>query len=261
MAEQRITTAEKKRRGGRKPTPIKFAITGEPRMSDVYRVQLMLLQWEHREIESAVARFKGKEAEYAEEARRELAKVHYRRRLPIHRVDIKTEAGVWRAVVEKYQPADRPLGYYHVRYGVMRLEPQFEGGRTRRIGLWVQRRHLTERGHVHEVAKALAAWLEDDDPEGEYLCDVNGLAEYTPVWPDLPDDLLGVAGARVRLRRDPELIEWAAEWLREREREAHPFTARMTDEQFEAHWRRVHHMRLDQHALEVVTHYAAATPD
>jgi hypothetical protein len=45
-------------------------------MANVLRAQLMLLGWERHEIESAAADFKSKEAEYAEEDRRELEKVN-----------------------------------------------------------------------------------------------------------------------------------------------------------------------------------------
>jgi hypothetical protein len=58
--------------------------------------------------------------------------------------------------------------------------------------------------------------------------------------------------ARTALNRDPELREWAEQWLKEKERAAQP---EMTDEEFEKHWPYVRPERMHEGALEAVAAY------
>ena len=58
--------------------------------------------------------------------------------------------------------------------------------------------------------------------------------------------------ARTALNRDPDLRDWAENWLKQRERAAQPA---MTDEEFEKHWRYVRPERMHEGAVEAVTAY------
>lgn len=58
--------------------------------------------------------------------------------------------------------------------------------------------------------------------------------------------------ARTALNRDPDLREWAENWLKERERAQQPA---MSDEEFEKHWRYVRPERMHEGAVEAVTAY------
>ena len=63
---------------------------------------------------------------------------------------------------------------------------------------------------------------------------------------------LNTHAARTALNRDPELRQWAEEWLKSRERAAQPA---MTDEEFEKHWRYVRPERVHEGAVEAVAAY------
>ena len=58
--------------------------------------------------------------------------------------------------------------------------------------------------------------------------------------------------ARMALNRDPELRQWAEQWLKSKERTA---AATMTDEDFEKHWLYVRPERMHEGALEAVSAY------
>ncbi len=58
--------------------------------------------------------------------------------------------------------------------------------------------------------------------------------------------------ARMALNRNPELREWAEQWLKSKERAV---TGTMTDEEFEKHWLYVRPERMHEGALEAVSAY------
>ena len=58
--------------------------------------------------------------------------------------------------------------------------------------------------------------------------------------------------ARTALNRDPELRQWAEEWLKSKERAREPA---MSDEEFEKHWRYVRPERMHEGAIEAVSAY------
>lgn len=58
--------------------------------------------------------------------------------------------------------------------------------------------------------------------------------------------------ARTALNRDPELRQWAEQWLKDRERASRP---EMTDEEFEKHWMYVRPETMHEGAVEAVTAY------
>ena len=59
--------------------------------------------------------------------------------------------------------------------------------------------------------------------------------------------------ARTALNRDPEIRQWAEEWLKSKERALVPA---MSDEEFEKHWRYVRPERMHEGAIEAVSAYA-----
>ena len=63
---------------------------------------------------------------------------------------------------------------------------------------------------------------------------------------------LNMHAARMALNRDPELRQWAEQWLKNKERSV---AATMTDEEFEKHWFHVRPERIHQGALEAVSAY------
>jgi hypothetical protein len=63
---------------------------------------------------------------------------------------------------------------------------------------------------------------------------------------------LNMHTARTALNRDPELREWAEQWLKSKERSV---SAAMTDEEFEKHWLYVRPERMHEGALEAVSAY------
>ena len=63
---------------------------------------------------------------------------------------------------------------------------------------------------------------------------------------------LNMHTARMALNRDPELRQWAEQWLKSKERSV---AANMTDEEFDKHWLYVRPERMHEGALEVVTAY------
>ena len=63
---------------------------------------------------------------------------------------------------------------------------------------------------------------------------------------------LNMHAARMALNHDPELRDWAEQWLKSKERN---ITATMTDEEFEKHWLYVRPERMHEGALEAVSAY------
>jgi hypothetical protein len=64
---------------------------------------------------------------------------------------------------------------------------------------------------------------------------------------------LNMHAARTALNRDPEIRQWAEEWLKSKERALVPA---MSDEEFEKHWRYVRPERMHEGAIEAVSAYA-----
>jgi hypothetical protein len=58
--------------------------------------------------------------------------------------------------------------------------------------------------------------------------------------------------ARTALNRDPELRQWAEQWLKGKER---ALQTAMSDEEFEKHWLYVRPERMHDGAIEAVTAY------
>ena len=58
--------------------------------------------------------------------------------------------------------------------------------------------------------------------------------------------------ARTALNHDPDLREWAEQWLKNKERAVQPA---MTDDEFEKHWRSVRPERMHEGAIEAVAAY------
>jgi hypothetical protein len=63
---------------------------------------------------------------------------------------------------------------------------------------------------------------------------------------------LNMHAARMALNRNPELRQWAEQWLKTKER---TLTTSMTDEEFEKHWPYVRPERMHEGALEAVLAY------
>jgi hypothetical protein len=58
--------------------------------------------------------------------------------------------------------------------------------------------------------------------------------------------------ARSALNNDPDLRNWAEEWLKDKERAVHP---EMAEDEFERHWRYVKPERVHEGAIEAVNAY------
>jgi hypothetical protein len=63
---------------------------------------------------------------------------------------------------------------------------------------------------------------------------------------------MNMHAARTALNRDPELRQWAEQWLKDKERAARP---EMTDEEFEKHWMYVRPETMHEGAVEAVIAY------
>ena len=63
---------------------------------------------------------------------------------------------------------------------------------------------------------------------------------------------LNMHAARMALNRDPELRQWAEQWLKGKERTR---TASMGEAEFEKHWLYVRPERIHEGALEAVAAY------
>ena len=63
---------------------------------------------------------------------------------------------------------------------------------------------------------------------------------------------LNMHAARMALNRNPELRQWAEQWLKSKERTLNPT---MTDDEFEKHWPYVRPERMHEGALEAVMAY------
>ena len=64
--------------------------------------------------------------------------------------------------------------------------------------------------------------------------------------------------ARTALNRDPELREWAEQWLKSKERAAQQA---ISDDEFEKHWRYVRPERMHEGAIEAVAAYRQRSDD
>ncbi|MCA1564498.1 MAG: hypothetical protein LC803_02350 [Acidobacteria bacterium] len=64
---------------------------------------------------------------------------------------------------------------------------------------------------------------------------------------------LNMHAARTALNRDPELRQWAEQWLKDKERLVQ---RALTDEEFEKHWRYVRPERMHEGAIEAVAAHA-----
>ena len=58
---------------------------------------------------------------------------------------------------------------------------------------------------------------------------------------------------RMALNRDPELRQWAEQWLKRQERARQP---QMSDEEFEKHWLYVRPERMHEGAIAAVSAYS-----
>lgn len=65
---------------------------------------------------------------------------------------------------------------------------------------------------------------------------------------------LNMHAARMALNQDPDLREWAEQWLKSRERTVSA-NANMTDEEFDKHWLYIRPERMHEGALEAVAAY------
>ncbi len=65
--------------------------------------------------------------------------------------------------------------------------------------------------------------------------------------------------ARTALNRDPELRQWAEQWLKSKERAGQQ--PAMTDEEFEKHWLYVRPERMHEGAVEAVAAYRERTEE
>ena len=72
---------------------------------------------------------------------------------------------------------------------------------------------------------------------------------------DIP---INMHAARTALNRDPELRQWAEQWLKGKERAAQPA---LTDEEFEKHWLYVRPERMHEGAIEAVVAYRDRNED
>lgn len=63
---------------------------------------------------------------------------------------------------------------------------------------------------------------------------------------------INMHAARMALNRDPDLRDWAEQWLKEQERASQ---AAMNDEEFEKHWRYVRPERMHEGAVAAVSAY------
>jgi hypothetical protein len=72
------------------------------------------------------------------------------------------------------------------------------------------------------------------------------------------DTPLSTHAARTALNRDPDLRDWAEQWLKSRERATQPA---MTDEEFEKHWRYVRPERMHEGAVEAVAAHRQRTEE
>jgi hypothetical protein len=61
--------------------------------------------------------------------------------------------------------------------------------------------------------------------------------------------------ARTAMNQDPQIREWAEQFLKNRERSGR---REMSDEEFEKHWRYVRPERMHEGAIEAVTAYLQA---
>lgn len=63
---------------------------------------------------------------------------------------------------------------------------------------------------------------------------------------------INMHAARTALNRDPELRDWAEQWLKEQERASQPA---LSDEEFEKHWLYVRPERMHEGAIAAVSAY------
>ena len=63
---------------------------------------------------------------------------------------------------------------------------------------------------------------------------------------------ISMHAARSAMNRDPDLRDWAEQWLKNKERVGKD---RMTTEEFDKHWRNVRPERMHERAIEAVAAY------
>lgn len=63
---------------------------------------------------------------------------------------------------------------------------------------------------------------------------------------------INMHAARTALNRDPELRDWAEQWLKKQERASQPA---LSDEEFEKHWLYVRPERMHEGAIAAVSAY------
>jgi hypothetical protein len=85
-------------------------------------------------------------------------------------------------------------------------------------------------------------------------------AEIARTWDEEETDQmstpLNMHAARTALNQDPELRQWAEQWLKDKERAT---VGEMSDDEFEKHWRYVRPERMHDGAIEAVTAYRTKT--
>lgn len=69
---------------------------------------------------------------------------------------------------------------------------------------------------------------------------------------------LNMHAARTALNRDPQLRQWAEQWLKDKERAAQPA---LTVEEFEKHWLYVRPEKMHEGAMEAVAAYMTQHPE
>ena len=67
---------------------------------------------------------------------------------------------------------------------------------------------------------------------------------------------INMHAARTSLNNDPELRQWAEQWLKSKERTRQPA---LSDEEFDKHWLYVRPERMHEGAIEAVTAYRQRT--
>lgn len=67
------------------------------------------------------------------------------------------------------------------------------------------------------------------------------------------DQPLTMHAARTALNRNPELREWAEQWLKDKEREQFMARPTATEEEFEKHWLYVRPERMHENAIAAVS--------
>lgn len=72
------------------------------------------------------------------------------------------------------------------------------------------------------------------------------------------DSQISMHAARMALNRDPQLRQWAEQWLKDKERATY---GALSDEEFEKHWLYVRPERMHEGAIEAVAAYRQLNPE